>query len=73
MKNLKQLSRSEMKKINGGLPPVCNPDNSCTVEYLGALLFANCSTTINGGCICSRDFNGTIIYGDTTYCSSPVS
>lgn len=68
MKKFNQLSKAEMKKVNGGkVPPVCNVDNTCTV-FIGWLpgepnvgtLFANCSTNEMGNCICSREYGGQI-------------
>lgn len=65
-----------MKKVNGGLvPPVCNVDNSCSVWVGGHVggptvgyLFGNCSTSPGGGCICSREYDGDIYYGNAGMC-----
>ncbi len=72
MKKFNQLSKTEMKKVNGGkVPPVCNLDNSCSVFIQGVgVLFANCSTNELGRCICSREFNDQIYYGDAWPCQS---
>lgn len=69
MKKFEKLSRTEMKKINGGVPPACNTDNSCVVYIPNVgTLFATCSNT--SGCVCSREFNGTTYYGNSSYCMS---
>ncbi len=60
-----------MKKVNGGVPPVCNVDNTCTVFIrLVGYLFANCSTDFMGSCTCSREYNGQVYYGDVGACMS---
>jgi bacteriocin-like protein len=76
MKKFNQLSKAEMKKVNGGkVPPVCNVDNTCSVfigsqpgDPLVGVLFAYCSTNEIGNCICSREYGGVIYYGDSWPC-----
>jgi hypothetical protein len=72
MKKFNQLSKAEMRKVNGGkVPPVCNVDNSCAVFIDGVgVLFANCSSDPGTGCKCSREYNGSIYYGDVWMCQS---
>ncbi|WP_379091871.1 hypothetical protein [Pedobacter sp. UC225_65] len=71
MKKFNQLSKAEMRKVNGGVPPVCNVDNTCIVfiQHVG-YLFAYCSSDIMGSCTCSREYNGATIYGDVGGCMS---
>ena len=71
MKKFNQLSKAEMRKVNGGVPPVCNVDNTCTVfiRHVG-YLFANCSTDPIGSCTCSREYNGATYFGDAGACMS---
>ncbi len=46
MKKFNQLSKAEMKKVNGGkVPPVCNVDNTCTV-FIGWLPGAKCGNIV---------------------------
>ncbi len=71
MKKFNQLSKAEMKKVNGGTERVCNVDSACAVFVPGVgTLFASCSSDPVFGCYCSREYNGGTYYGDPGACMS---
>ena len=80
MNEFSKLNRDQMRKITGGVPPVCNTENGCAfpnppdIPYVGApegsiILFGICEETVFDGCNCvRRDAEGGLVYGPRWYC-----
>jgi hypothetical protein len=52
MEKFIKLSKEEMRRISGGVPPVCNVGNGCAGQGAAPVLFGVCVEVGPGGCGC---------------------
>lgn len=75
MNDFSKLNRDEMRKITGGVPPVCNVDSMCFMADPSLpgnpVLYGNCEQVMNDGCQCvRRGVDGDLNYGHPAQCMS---